>query len=93
MNGKKNPTLLFDTSQNLSSSGGSLVLGSAYLRRLFYVKNANLSVNPSLRLSSPNELIELFQPAWRRYNNGADYPGKVVKRIPDYAINAADSIF
>jgi len=42
--GKRNPSLLFDTAANLEMGGGSLELGSDYLRKVFARANPSVSV-------------------------------------------------
>jgi len=61
---RRNPSLLFDTPANLESGGGSLELGSGYLRRVF------LKANPLVSVSDP-ELFDssAFEAAFERALN------------------------
>ncbi len=62
--GARNPSFLFDTQANLSADGGSLMLGSGYLRRVFSRANLNVS------LSDPNfPSREAFRDAFQRAFN------------------------
>ncbi|MGH7431005.1 MAG: hypothetical protein ACREI5_04220 [Candidatus Methylomirabilales bacterium] len=66
VNGKQNPSLLFDTPSNVSSGGGSLVLGSGYLRRIFPTVNPpGLAVDPDL--ANPAAMERAFRRAFNNY--------------------------
>jgi hypothetical protein len=67
VNGKQNPSLLFDAPSNVSSGGGSLVLGTGYLRRVFS------TANPMVLVDSPDfvnqgALERAFRRAFNYYN-------------------------
>lgn len=69
VNGRRNPSLLFDTEQNVESGGGSVVLGSGYLRRIFSRANPRVSVtDPSF--SGRGALETAFVRAFNYYNRG-----------------------
>lgn len=67
VNGKQNPSLLFDTPSNVASGGGSLVLGSGYLRRVFSRANPMVLVaDPDFANQAALELT--FRRAFNYYN-------------------------
>jgi len=68
--GERNPHFLFDTDTNVRMGGGSLVLGSGYLRRVF------ARANPAITMAQPNFTDDVaFQNAYMRafnfYNHGS----------------------
>lgn len=68
VNGARNPRFLFDTPSNVDSGGGSLVLGSGYLRRIFpRVNPASLAIDPNF--ADPGALQGAFSKAFNVYNN------------------------
>ena len=68
-NGDRNPSFLFDTSDNLQNGGGSLVLGTGYLRGIFSRANPTLDVNiPSF--NSATSLEQAFTRDFNYYNHG-----------------------
>ena len=65
----KNPSYLFDTTGNLAPGveGGSLELGSGYLKRMFLMANRGISQdNPDL--ADPKDLQDAFFYALNYYN-------------------------
>lgn len=72
VNGAQNPSNLFDINQNIAAGGGSLELGSGYLRRIF--SQANPSVNvASPNFTAPADLNSAFQNAFNFYNPQQHY--------------------
>jgi hypothetical protein len=80
--GRQNPSLLFDTPENLAIGGGSLNLGAKYLALSFAQSNPAQALNPVF--SDPDALIKAFYRPWKRYNGSSKYPPKVAARIPTY---------
>lgn len=66
VNGARNPSLLFDSNANLTAGGGSLTLGSNYVRRLFQRVNPTLSLEPAF--SSKGTFEQAFLNAFQAYN-------------------------
>jgi hypothetical protein len=91
--GFQNPSLLFDTANNIALAGGTLALGSQYVASVFAQDNANANANPSMAFANPTTLINSFYDAWRKYNGAVSYPPKVAAQIPTYSPTQASSIF
>lgn len=85
VSGARNPSLLFDTEDNLRNGGGSLDLGSGYLRRVLGVANTGIdpgnptfcgrafcgrTVGGPLPLGSSCDLEAVFRRAFNYYNHG-----------------------
>lgn len=95
VNGHRNPSLLFDTEQNLAAGGGSVDLGTGYLRRVFS------RANPQVSLADPNfsrrsAFESAFQRAFNYYNhNGVDgqYGINVMNYTRSYTPVPSTSIF
>ena len=69
INGARNPSFLFDTEDNLAAGGGSLELGSGYLRRVFSTANPTInSGNPVFTSRAAFE--QAFERAFNVYNSG-----------------------
>lgn len=87
VSGARNPSLLFDTPTNVPNGGGSLGLGSGYLRRLFPRVNSDVTVaDPDF--ASPEALETAFRRAFNRYNNSdpdtGDYGPAVLNFSKDF---------
>ncbi len=95
IDGAKNPSHLFDTPSNTAAGGGSLELGSGYLRRMFTKANPNVSVaNPTFGGASDFEAA--FSRAFNRYNSGKEagaYGPKVMLNAAAFVPVPATAIF
>jgi len=91
INGAKNPSYLFDTESNIENGGGSLKIGSGYLRRIFSRANPNIS-----SFSTPVEFEKAFINAFNMYNRGTivgDYGPAVISRSTAFAPLPSTPIF
>ncbi len=95
VNGRRNPSLLFDTEQNVESGGGSVVLGSGYLRRVFSRANPRVStVDPNF--TGRGALETAFVRAFNYYNRGrtsGPYGPAVLTYSRSYTPAPSTSIF
>jgi hypothetical protein len=74
---KKNPSLLFDTDENLARHGGSLYVGAEKVCRDF------TNVTGATVIDTPALLLEKFSAAWQRYNRRKrTYAAEIVLKIP-----------
>lgn len=81
--GAHNPSLLFDTEENLKRGGGSLSVGTMMVVRSILRAMARGKVQPPL---AAEDLLELFQSGWNEYNEGeARYEADVAGFVPLYA--------
>jgi hypothetical protein len=83
-NGKRNPSFLFDTPENLANGGGSLEPGSKLLTTKYKLKNKNAATFPLI--NSYSNLLQLFQKAYSAYNQGKDSYGEdvIIVRSPNH---------
>jgi hypothetical protein len=86
------PSYLFDTDDNLQNSGGSVPLGSDYLRRLFHRKNPGVDIKTP-HFASWAELNEAFYWMVSGYNPRPDYPAEVFNFSGDYLPVQEGNIF
>jgi hypothetical protein len=95
VNGARNPSLLFDTESNLAAGGGSLELGSGYMRRIFSRANPTISQqNPSF--SNHTNFDAAFERAFNVYNRGVPtgpYGSSVLNFSRGFAIAPSTAIF
>ena len=92
VNGARNPSLLFDSEANLAAGGGSLPLGSNYVRRLFQRVNSSLLLDPVV--SNREMFDQAFSSAFQAYNLYRDgYGAGVLQASQNYQPLPATSIF
>jgi hypothetical protein len=93
--GALNPSYLFDTPPNTAAGGGSLALGSGYLRRIFSKANPNVAVfDPAFR--APSDLTSAFTAAFNKYNSNrttGTYGLRVVKNASAFTPAPGAPIF
>ena len=85
-NGRKNPSLLFDTDQNLARGAGSLPLGCKKVARSYHAAHGAPALAPTDAYDDPAALLEAFKRVWARYNLDRRYPAEVANRVPTYAV-------
>jgi hypothetical protein len=86
LDGSKNPSLLFDSDENLAVNGGSLPLGCLDITQHFRRKYSSISSFPNDAFSTPANFLETFKQAWRQYNKRTAYPDEVAARVPGFVL-------
>lgn len=78
--GARNPSLLFDTEENLKRGGGSISVGTMMVVR------ATLRAMARGKVQAPvaaEDLLELFRSGWNEYNEGEKmYEHDVASFVP-----------
>lgn len=95
IDGSRNPSFLFDTAANWSSNGGSLELGSGYLRRIFSTANPGIDQQDP-DMAAPPALTNAFRGAFNYYNHSGTtgaYGAEVIKFSNSYTPVSAGQIF
>jgi hypothetical protein len=90
--GAQNPSYLFDTDVNTAGGGGSVSLGSDYLRRMF--ARANPGANPTF--DSPADFLDAFTNAFNMYNHASItglYGFQVISNSAAFSPTPATPIF
>jgi hypothetical protein len=95
VNGAHNPSFLFDTETNLSIGGGSLELGSGYLRRIYSRANPSVSLQTP-GFSNPAAFESAFERTFNTYNRGSvtgPYGASVLNFSHGFTIVPSTGIF
>ncbi|HKY21885.1 MAG TPA: hypothetical protein VJM31_11775 [Vicinamibacterales bacterium] len=94
VNGTRNPSLLFDSDDNLADNGGSLYLGNWDLAIKYYkVNKANRSLFPENKFDNVQAFVVSFKGAWKLYNGETAYGVRVASTVPTYKLLNPGPIF
>jgi len=77
----KNPSYLFDTDENITLGGGSLLLGA---NQLAYWMSKKVTQNTSQPFTSESDMRRAFRYSLGKYNKSASYPSAVIRLIDQY---------
>lgn len=87
----KNPSLLFDTADNLAIHGGSSELGTDIVEQAVVRLDPGDSANP--QFDTETDLQDIFKDGWSTYNASSSYPSLVLSKSNLYPPQPARSIF
>ena len=83
--GRRNPSLLFDTDENLLAGGGSVNLGTLKVVRAFRQLDSDLATGVRVPTGQA-EIVGVFVKAWNRYNPWQKgYGESVASRVSTFA--------
>jgi hypothetical protein len=92
--GAQNPSLLFDTNENVARNGGTLLLGSTKVARDYRKFDPSRADAPDMAFADRATLKNAFKDAWRNYNPGkAGYFDQVANFVEDYPPVKARQLF